>query len=50
MPFISSFHILKDFPKDAAVQVLPLNKMEENNRQKGKRTDLLIFFGKIPIM
>ena len=44
MPFISSFHILKDFSKDAAVQVLPLNKMEENNRQKGKRIALLIFW------
>lgn len=47
MPFISSFHILKDFSKDAAVQVLPLNKMEEN-RQKGKRIDLLIFLVTYP--
>lgn len=42
VPFISSFHIPKDFAKDVAMQGLPLDKLEENNRQEGKRTDLLV--------
>ncbi|KAK1339248.1 hypothetical protein QTO34_019927 [Cnephaeus nilssonii] len=33
-PFISSFHIPKDVSKDVAVKGLPLDKIEENNRQK----------------